>query len=321
VAGPIITNGDHAADALRQAFPHCSVLPWRDSLVDGPVPDLPAEAFAKVRTEYLAAVFGYPEATVAADFASRDAAFASGLATGEPIALWFETDLYDQLQLIDILARVAAAPVAPLLSLVQAAPPLPQHDLRALAQQGEPVSADDLAAAAVLWSALCRPAPTALVDAAFADGPLPAVRTALRRLLQELPAPLDGLSRIEREILRAIERGDATPQSAFRLYMAGEDLPFLGDAGFFVRLAALANVFGLIEGLPAMPLFNRSGRLDDGDFLDAPLALTTRGRDCLAGRYDLAGHPHLDRWVGGTHVTPPAVWRWDADGRRLIAPA
>ena len=26
----------------------------------------------------------------------------------------------------------------------------------------------------------------------------------------------------------------------------------------------------------------------------------------------------IDRWVGGTHVTPGNLWRWDADGLRLV---
>src|SRR5205814_34790 len=29
----------------------------------------------------------------------------------------------------------------------------------------------------------------------------------------------------------------------------------------------------------------------------------------------------LDRWLGGTHLTPAAAWRWDPDARLLVRPA
>jgi hypothetical protein len=316
----VITNGDHAAEALRATFPDRAVLPWRDSLVDGPVPDLPDDEFDNRRATYLAAAFGYPAAAVKADFAARNVAFGDAI-DGTSIALWFETDLYDQLQLLDILARLARAPAPPPLTLVQAPPPLPQHDLRALEQRAEPIADDDLSAAAALWSAVRQPTPEAMARAAATKGALPIARSALRRLLQELPAPHEGLSRIEREILRAVGRGEATPLSAFRVYMGSEELPFLGDAGFYVRLITLAKTFEMIDGVPASPVFDATARQYDRAFLQTPLRLTARGRDCLAGRYDLASHPRLDRWVGGTHLTRQSAWRWDAADNRLAPPS
>jgi hypothetical protein len=316
---PIITNGDHAADALRKVFPGRTILSWRDALVEGPVEELPDDAFRDRRAAYLASAFGHAEAEVRNDFATRDTAFADLAASGRPIALWFETDLHDQLQLLDILARLARRP--PPLTLVQAPPPLPAHDLANLESQAQDVTAAEVAVAADLWAAVRQPTPEALAREAITDGAWPSIRTALRRLLQELPAPQDGLSRIEREILRAVGRGSATPVSAFRVYMSSEELPFLGDAGFFVRLITLANTFGLIGGVPSVPAFDRAaGRFDQG-FLQAPLTLAARGRDVLAGEQDLATDPRLNRWVGGTHLAPGSIWRWDEPEARLIPPA
>jgi hypothetical protein len=28
----------------------------------------------------------------------------------------------------------------------------------------------------------------------------------------------------------------------------------------------------------------------------------------------------IDRWLGGTHVTPAETWRWDAAARKLVRP-
>src|SRR5215204_2671736 len=61
--------------------------PWRDVLHDAPVPDLPPH-----------------------DLRARDERLAAAIAEGEPVVLWFEHDLYDQLQLIQILAGLPDRP-------------------------------------------------------------------------------------------------------------------------------------------------------------------------------------------------------------------
>ncbi len=120
-----------------------------------------------------------------------------------------------------------------------------------------------------MWQAVTSPTPEAIAQQATRDGPLPVARTALRRFLEELPAPGDGLSRIERETLRAIPPGANSPVAAFRGYTASEELPFRGDAGFFARMMALGFAF---------------------------------------------------RLIGGTHLRPGAIWRWDTSRAALIAP-
>jgi hypothetical protein len=52
-----------------------------------------------------------------------------------------------------------------------------------------------------------------------------------------------------------------------------------------------------------------------------PLRLTKLGKRVLAGRADRVELLGLDRWVGGTHVTADAAWRWDPAARELVPPA
>ncbi len=40
----------------------------------------------------------------------------------------------------------------------------------------------------------------------------------------------------------------------------------------------------------------------------------------LAGRADRVGLIGLDRWIGGTHLTPFADWRFDAETATLSLP-
>src|SRR4029453_18355117 len=62
-----------------------------------------------------------------------------------------------------------------------------------------------LQAAASAWAALQAPDPTTLADCATREtADLPFLAPALRRLLEELPAPADGLSGTERRALQAV---------------------------------------------------------------------------------------------------------------------
>jgi hypothetical protein len=60
-------------------------------------------------------------------------------------------------------------------------------------------------------------------------------------LLEELPAPADGLSRTERHVLQAIAAGARTPPAAFVAAQRLEEAPFLGDAWFYRALSALGQ--------------------------------------------------------------------------------
>jgi hypothetical protein len=37
----------------------------------------------------------------------------------------------------------------------------------------------------------------------------------------------------------------------------------------------------------------------------------------LSGAADRVALLGIDRWLGGTHLRPGRVWRWDADRRRV----
>src|SRR5207249_5760492 len=73
-----------------------------------------------------------------------------------------------------------------------------------------------LEAATSAWAALQEPEPTALAEWATRDiAELPFLASALRRLLEELPAPADGLSGTERRALQAVAAGAHSPPAVF----------------------------------------------------------------------------------------------------------
>jgi hypothetical protein len=97
---------------------------------------------------------------------------------------------------------------------------------------------------------------------------------------------------------------------------------FLGDAWFYRVLSGLGQgTARLLEtedgtGLPQPPPLGDSQR-----FARLPLRLTATGERTLRGEADRVELLGIDRWIGGTHVTPENTWRWDATELTLVRPS
>jgi hypothetical protein len=317
-----VTNGDCAVRNLQDAGMEGDIIAWRDVLHEGPVPaGLDAAALRAVRAEFLARNGWGDPAAVAAELAARDERLATALGH-EPVVLWFEHDLYDQLQLIQVLDAVdGTADVATVLPdrfLGEMRP----AELAALWPARTLVRREQVALARLAWDAVRAPEPTAihaLLDTHTAA--LPHLGAALRRHLEELPAVGDGLGRIEREALEALAAGAPTPVDVFLAVQRAEEAPFLGDTWMWTRLHELGRGDArLVQTAAGEPLAPPPPRSDADGFVEQVLELTDTGRAVLAGEADRAALLPLDRWIGGMHVIGPApAWRWDRSAGRAVS--
>lgn len=319
----IITNGDAAGELLRRSFPGTEVLPWRDVLHEGPVPRTGTLAeLSEIRAIYLAGSDGdldYAKSLLA----SRDRGLAHS-ANFERVALWFEHDLYDQLQLLQLLDWFAAHPRGEgSLLLVQASDFLGRQtpeQLRELEIAARPVTRVQLALAITAFAAFRAETPEAWQALLEEDlEPLPYLRPAVLRMLEELPGP-DGLSRTERQLLQSLAAGATTPPALFVAVQREEEAVFMGDYSFWKVLDGFAlAAHPLVQGLKGAP-FKPAARVDEAYFRSA-VTLTPFGAEILAGRADHARSNEIDRWWGGTHLTNEALWRFDPDTLRLTPPS
>ena len=288
-----VTNGDSTVGELSRTGLAARILPWRDALHEGPV--LPGSD--EERRVARAAFLGVPVAV----FEARDRELDAH--AGE-FVLWFEADLYDQLQIVEILARLAARRVeAERITLISVGEvpgiarfgglgELSAKQLRVVAAQAAvALTPDALALAARAWDALRAPDPSGI--AALIDVRSPELRfagEAFGRLAREYPSTRDGLSLTERRLLAALP---ATAIEAFVRASAKETRPFLGDTFAFAALARMRD----------------GGLVEPGE----RLARTALGERVLAGD---ARHV-TDRWVGGVRMRETA-WRWDEATERLV---
>lgn len=317
----IITNGDDAADLLRLSGRAPTILPWRDVLHEGPITHTGLAPTSAERVAYLARRFRLDAADIAAEFTVRDELLRAH-GDFQTIELWFEHDLYDQLQLVQVLSFFAGEPRRDGLWLVQADDFLGSQSAETIlsfADAARPITTADLDLATAVWAALAAPTPERV--AARAVGPevsLPFLQPALTRFLEELPGPASGLGRTEETLLAAIAEGTRRPADLFRRSIAAEEAAFMGDWSFLRLLDDLAVCdVPLIAGLPAPPVNDIGG----DRFRTAQLTLTHAGGAVLAGTADHVALNGLDRWWAGTRLIGRSVWRFDRGSGALVRPA
>ena len=203
-----VTNGESAAGTLRATGLPGSVLSWRDVLHEGPLAAVPPPEHRALRAAFLAQQGWGRRETIARELEWRDGLLDEAVTRRRPVVLWFEHDLHDQLQLLDVLSLAHAEEAAPELVVIGSFPGKPLFaglgeltaaELETLWPSRREATRNELEAAASAWEALRAPEPTLLAEWATRETPLlPFLAPALRRLLDELPSPAD--PRIAREL-------------------------------------------------------------------------------------------------------------------------
>jgi hypothetical protein len=318
-----VSNGD--ATDLPGTGLASRVLYWRDALHEGPVPPVGPEELRRIRAAFLVGARVDDRAEGAAMFAERDRTLAANR-DGEYV-LWFEADLYDQLQIIQILARLADLGVPahritlicigehPGIARFGGLGELTAEQLRELpaTNASARLTPAALQLATEAWAAFRAPTPDGLPAIVRSrSGELRFLGEAFDRLGREYPSTRDGLSLTERRILAAVAGGAATAGTAFVRAGARETRPYLGDTWSFAMMDRMAHAaVPLLDAEPA------SAPVDRG----TGLRLTETGARVLAGEADHVTLSGIDRWIGGVHLRGHRVpWRWN-DATEAITPA
>jgi hypothetical protein len=328
-----VTNGDCAGNGLRDSELPGTVLPWQDVLHEGPLAPVGAAELRELRASFLSGSGWGTRAAIRAELKRRDELLLDALTNGRQIVLWFEHDLFDQLQVLQILALVgeSGAGLESIEQLIVGEVPghpqfkglgeLSPDELPALWGRRRPLTRDVLDLGVSAWDALCAPDPSAIVALLGRDTrPLPFLGPALRRLLEELPDTMSGLSRSERQALEAVAAGAQTAWQVFVAAAEREEAPFLGDALMWLRLHELGRGERRLLETSAGAAVPAPPPVSDDVFGSTPVVLTQDGRDVLAGKLDRVEAIGIDRWLGGTHLRPGNVWRWDPRRLRVVAP-
>ena len=321
-----VANGTSTTMSIEASGIDGMVSIWADPLYEGPVPGgISDEALIDVRASFLA----NPDDPVSTDPVNdlrqwRDVIDASD--AYDELVLWYEHDLFDQLNLVQLLSYVrahAAAGTPVSLVCIGSFPGRPQFKglgelppevFPGLFAQRERIGDAQFVAGEQAWDAFRAPSPLPVDALQRAGTPaLPFLASALRRLLEEYPAAGDGLSRSERRLLQLTALEPAELAGVFPSMHDDERAYYITDTS----LAALARAHASTS--PPILSFVREGSPDRP--LAAVVTPTDAGRAVLEHRLDRVACG-LDRWLGGVHLrTGGDVWRWDAAGARMTQDA
>jgi hypothetical protein len=325
-----VTNGDCAADVIRRVVAD-PVIITADVLHEGPVPALDGDDWYRVRGEFLGNGHG------SADQISRQLAAADrAIVEAGHLVLWFEHDLFDQLQIIRVLDLLAGLKSRPATDALQPRPTtslicidrfpgvdrfiglgqLSAGQMATLVGTERPATDEQFALASEAWAAFRSPDPSPLLTL-VADRersrPLPFLRDALLRYLAEFPSAANGLSRTEALALGVLAGGPQSGGVLFAAVQAHEPRPFMGDWPFFDIINRLASA--------RVPLVSIANGATGGDLTVRTIAITDEGRQVLNGERDNVVLNGIDLWRGGVHLSGAggSLWRWDAERETLVS--
>jgi len=323
-----IHNGDSTACTARKADIPGEHLAWREALVCGPTPgELTEQHFLDVRAQHLAAAYGVAIDKCAAELRSQHDALAN-FSEHEEVVLWFEHDLFCQVQLIYILNWFAGRPLRQTkLSLicvdnfpgVQAFHGLGQlneDQLTSLWPQRQEVEAAQLDLGAKAWQAYSSVDARSLISLLRLDlSPLPFLKNALLRHLQRFPSTRNGLGRIENAVLELIVDGRHKFGALFPAFSRRESDYGYGDAQLYLAMRRLANASTPVLAQTS----GDNSRMDPGRIFLSRFEITRHGEAALAGAEDFVVNNGIDRWLGGIHLEGrESAWRWDEDSQQLL---
>lgn len=303
-------NGDVTAALARRAGVPGRHVPFRESLIGGPVRrDLAQLDWVEERARYLAEEHGENLLRVRNDVLEQEKAIDTARQE-EEIVLWFEHDLFCLVHLLYLAKRFANCRV----SVVWNAKPIGELEADAvltLYRSRAPLLPVMFRAADAAWQAYTSDDPTALNRFLRQDIPdFPFLVNGLRLHASRFPSVRNGLGDPERKLMELIDAGAADFGSLFPRFNPNPPRYGFGDGEVLRQLRRLAWC--------AVPMITMT-ELGAGDREPkASFAVTPAGRNVLEGVVDFIDLNTPDYWLGGAHLTRERVWRWDAERGLLV---
>ncbi len=319
-----ITNGDTAVRVMQEAGIVGEFLPWRDVLHEGPVPaGLELDAMSEVRARFIAECGWASLEETAGGFRERDAKLAA-YRDHDEVVFWFEHDLYDQLQLVQLLDWFSQqAPGDTALTMICADDYLGTMSTERLALL-YPLRAEvtplQLRLGEQAWRAFCAADPLPWAHLAETDtSPLPFLAGAVIRHLEQYPSLQNGTNRTESALLAAAASGISRPWRLFASMQSNETRRFMGDSTFWMYLDAMVESEPPLLRLADGAAFRFPDAFPDSEAFGAQeILITGNGRAVLANALDWIDINGIDKWLGGVHLAPGNIWRWDGDAMELV---
>jgi hypothetical protein len=323
-----IVNGESTAATLKHTEIKGEIFSFKDTLINGPAPATQNRSeWRGVRVQHLTDTYGLKRNECEEEFQRQEAALASAVEHDE-VLLWFEHDLFCQLNLLYLLDWFSQTDLKKTcLSLINIGEFPGRKDFRGLGElnaeelaslfpKREKVTKSNLEVGAKAWQAFRSPNPTAIELLLHSDtSELPFLATAFAAHLRRFPSTANGLGQLEQTSLQLIADGYGKFGEMFPKFVAAEKAYGLGDAQLWTTLFNLSN-----GNEPLLKITNApaAAALEPDMIKRAGFKITTAGESVLVGKSDFIKLNGVDQWLGGVHLFgKEKMWRWHNPVGRL----
>ena len=330
-----IHNGDSTADKAKLSILPGEHFAFREALVEGPTPLAHDNSeWRAIRARHLSEAYGVGLKQCERELEEQEQKLAS-FADHEEVVLWFEHDLFCQvnlLYLLDWFSRRQLGDTTLSLICIDRFPgvtdfrglgQLSAEQLASLFPNRKAVESRALQLASLSWRAYCSPDPTQIEQILEADtSALPFLGAALGAHLKRFPSIKNGLGAIENVALGLTQDGPASFNDIFAGFADAEPNYGLGDSQLALVLARMISakrpalrVIGVNGNDPAPPPTLST-------LQNTKIEITELGRAMLKGGTDFVSQNGIDMWLGGVHLdNPEKLLRWDDQLEKLVSNA
>ncbi|WP_397446599.1 DUF1835 domain-containing protein [Polaribacter sp. R77954] len=288
-----ITNGDSTTNYLKKLKFSGEFITWREMLCEGKTTtDVGSEAFWKNRFDFFKTSYKVSKQKFI-DYTLKEYRNLCNKKSQKEIVLWFEYDLFCQINMIAVLSWLKRYRKGYHISLVcsgkvgksklmYALPELNEKQIQDHYKNRIELSQDDIEYADYIWQLYCSDSPLRLetVYKFNTNSPFKYLASAIEAHLKRYPSIENGLNSVENTILKtAVEKKPKSKKQFIGQLLKDEDVYGYGDLQYEYKINELRKLFHS---------FN-------------PIRLTKMGKDVLENQINYYGQIRSDNsYLGGS---------------------
>ena len=252
-----ITNGDSTTHRLQKLNFEGDIITWREMLCEGKTSvDIGSESFWKMRFDFLKDSYKVTKKKFI-DYTLKEYRSLCNHKQQDEIVLWFEYDLFCQINMVAVISWLKRYRKGHKVSLVSSGKipgndkmfglgELTEEQLKQHFENRTELTEDDIEYADYIWQLYCSDSPLPLENAHKFNPKSPFVylEKALRAHLLRFPSLENGLNHIENNILTAINDNEFENQDQLVGYLLKHQENYgFGDSQYFNKLEQLKKLF------------------------------------------------------------------------------